>query len=61
MSDIPLHVRDIITQVTISGELNSLNYTVIMLILHLYPCCVILWPISISSTPHVLLVQLIKI
>jgi len=52
MFNIPLHVRGIITQATISGELNSFNYTVMAVIPHCYPDCVIL-------RPHALLVQLI--
>ena len=38
MSDIPLHVGGIITQVAISIKWNALNYTVMALIPHLYPC-----------------------
>jgi len=38
-------------QVTIFVEWNSLNYTVMTLIPHCYPCCVILRPIVLPFIP----------
>jgi len=53
VSIVPLHVCSHLMQMTIISELNSFNESVLLIFLHCYPAFVILWPISLYSTPHV--------
>jgi len=61
MVDVSLYVCWLVMQMVISIKLIFLNYTIIMVITHSYPCGRILWLISISLSSHIFFVKLIKV
>jgi len=61
MVDVPLHVCWLVMQLAIFVKLISLNYTIMTVIPHSYPYGMILWPVSINSSSHILSVKLIKV
>lgn len=61
MTYIPLHVRSIVTKMTVFLKLYLINYTIISTIPYCTPLLVVLLSVPIRSSSHILSVSVIKI